>query len=181
MISEVTTANNSIDLHFGNWSDVRLSIVKLLPRALVAFPRSPIHWHEHPFAKELTRLEGNDGRFRGPGAGCAGTLRYLRPGRGIPNAKSTVAATRQQLAPSSIKTSQIDAVVKREEESCRHLRDSMPLHSRFPRSLFRARNPSPPRSPFLLVPSFANRSRTTTLRQTLPRSLVQVLVLHNQI
>lgn len=50
---------------------------------------------------------------------------------------------RQQLAPSSIKTSQIDAVVKREEESCRHLRDSMPLHSRFPHSLFRARNPRP--------------------------------------
>lgn len=122
--------------------------MKFLPRALVAFHRSPIHWHEHPFAKELMRLEGNDGRFRGPGASCAGTLRYLRPGRGIPNAKSTiaatVAATRQQLAPSSIKTSQIDAVVKREEESCRHLRDSMPLHSRFPRSLFRARNPSSP-------------------------------------
>lgn len=108
------------------------------------------------------RLESNGGGFCGdPGADfqCAGILSIFDSGREIPNAKSTVAVTRQQLAPSSIKTSQIDAVVKREEESCRHLRDSMPLHSRLPRSLFRARNPSPPANPiFLRAPSFANRS-----------------------
>lgn len=124
-------------------------------------------------------------RRSGPGASFqyAGTLRYLRPGRGIPNAK-VVRLRREHAAaahaPSSIKTSQIDAVVKREEESRRHLRDSMPLHSRFPRSLLRAGNSSPPAAPSSSHPLSRIVPVQPPCVRSLPRSsLVQVLVQSN--